>query len=84
MRNGGGWLDEVELEAERLEEGRCGNQRMDGRADVVAKAGERELSGARPAADRLLRLEDEDRPAGLRKRDRSGEPVGSGTDDDGV
>jgi hypothetical protein len=57
---------------------------MDGRADVVAKAGKRELGGARPAADRLLRLEDEDRPAGLRKRDRSGEPVGPGTDDDRV
>jgi hypothetical protein len=57
---------------------------MDGRADVVAKAGKRELGGARPAADRLLRLEDEDRPARLRKRDSSREPVGPGTDDDGV
>jgi hypothetical protein len=50
----------------------------------VAKAGKRELGGARPAADRLLRLEDEDRPARLRKRDSSREPVGPGTDDDGV
>jgi hypothetical protein len=57
---------------------------MDGRADVVAKAGERQLGSPRPAADRLPRLEDEDRPAGLRKRDRSGEPVGPGTDDDGI
>jgi hypothetical protein len=57
---------------------------VDGRADVVPKAGERELGGARSAADRLLRFEDEDRPTGVRKRDRSGEPVGPGTDDDRV
>jgi hypothetical protein len=57
---------------------------MNGRAHVVAKARKRELGGARPAADRLPRLEDEDRAPGLRERDRSREPVRARADDDGV
>jgi hypothetical protein len=57
---------------------------MDRRADVVAKAGKRELRAARSAPDRLTRLEDENRPPGLGERDRGGEPVGPGPDDDRV
>jgi hypothetical protein len=48
---------------------------MDGRADVVAKAGKRELRSAGPAADRLPRLEDQNRSSGFGKRDRGREPV---------
>jgi hypothetical protein len=50
----------------------------------MAKAGKRELGGARPAADRVPRLEDENRPSGLGERDRGGEPVGPSPDDDRV
>jgi hypothetical protein len=54
------------------------------RADVVPKAGQRQLGCARPAADRLLSLEYEDRPARLSQRDRSGETVRPSADDDRV
>ena len=57
---------------------------MDGGADVVTEAGERQLRRTRSAADRVLRLDDEDGAPGLRERDRSGEPVRARTDDDGV
>ena len=57
---------------------------MDRGADVVAKAGERQLGGARPASDRVSRFEDEDRSPGLRKRDCRGEAVRPSPDDDRV
>ena len=50
----------------------------------MPKAGERELGSADAAADRLLRLEDEDGSPRLRHGDRGGEAVGAGADDDGV
>ena len=77
-------LDQVELEPERGEEGRRCGERMDRGADVVAEAGERELRGPRPAADRVARLEDADGASRLRKGDRGGEPVRACADDDGV
>jgi len=54
------------------------------RADVVPEAGERQLRGSRTAADRLVAFDYEDRAAGLRERDRSGEAVRPGADNDGV
>jgi hypothetical protein len=57
---------------------------VDRGADVVAEAGQRELGRARAAADGVLRLEDEDRAAGLREGDRGRQPVRAGADDDGV
>ena len=77
-------LDEVEVELERLEEGRRGGQRVDRRADVVTEAGQGEFRRARAPADGVARLDDEDRASGLRKRDGGGEPVRAGADDDGV
>ena len=50
----------------------------------MTEAGQRELRGARAPADRVARLDDEDRASGLRKRDGGGEPVRAGADDDGV
>ena len=52
-----GRLDPVQLEPERAEERRDRRAGMDGRADVVPKFRQRQLGGARPAADRGLRLE---------------------------
>jgi hypothetical protein len=57
---------------------------MNRRAGVVAEARQRQLECASAAADRVLRLEDEDRSSGLRERDGGGEPVRAGADDDGV
>jgi hypothetical protein len=57
---------------------------MHGGTDVVAEAGQRQLGRARAAANRLLRFEDQYRPAGLGERDCGGEPVGPGSDDDRV
>jgi hypothetical protein len=50
----------------------------------MAKARKREFRGARAAADRLSRLDDEDRPPGFGERDRGSEPVRPGSDDDRV
>src|SRR5688572_24265933 len=58
--------------------------RMDGRADVVAETRERDLLGARAAADGLLRLQDGDGEALTGEDDGGGEPVRAGSDDDGV
>jgi hypothetical protein len=57
---------------------------MNGRANVVAKTGKGELGSTRPAADRAPGLENENRPPGFSERDRGGEPVGAGPDDDRV
>jgi len=57
---------------------------MDGGADVVPESRKRQLRGARPAADRLLRLDDADGTPGLSERDRSSEAVRPGPDDDRV
>ena len=44
----------------------------------------RQLRGARPAADRLLRLDDADGASGLSERDRGSEAVRPRPDDNGV
>ena len=50
----------------------------------MPEPGQRQLLGPRPAADRVGRLEDPNRPPGPGQRDRRGQPVGAGPDDDGV
>ena len=50
----------------------------------MTEARQRQLRGARSAADRVLRLDEEDGPSGLRECDRGGEPVRARTDDDCV
>jgi len=77
-------LDPVDLEVERVEEGRRCRERVDRRADVVTEAGQRQLGGARAAPDRVASLDDEDRAPGLRESDGGGEAVRAGADDDGV
>jgi len=84
MGDRSGRLHEVEVQVERGEERRGCDEWMDRRADVVAKPGQRQLGGARSAADRVLRLQDDNRPARLGERDRGGEAVRPCADDDGV
>jgi hypothetical protein len=84
MRKRSRRLDQVELEVERPEERRCGGERVDRRADVVAEARERELGGAGPTADGVARLEDANGAPGLGEGDCSGKAVGPRADDDGV
>jgi hypothetical protein len=79
-----GRLDQVDVELERAEERGGEEDRMDRGADVVAKAGKRQLSGARPAADRLLRLDDADGASGLSEGDRGSKAVRPRPNDDGV
>jgi hypothetical protein len=50
----------------------------------VAEARERQLERPCAAADRVLRLEDEDGAFGLREGDGGGEPVRTRADDDGL
>ena len=57
---------------------------MDRGADVVPKSRQRQLLGALSTADRLLRLDDAYGAPGLSERDRSGQAVRPGPDDDGV
>jgi hypothetical protein len=68
-------LDQIDFELERAEERGGEENRMDRGADVVPKAGKRQLSGARPAADRLLRLDDADGAPGLSESDRGSKAV---------
>jgi hypothetical protein len=75
MSDRGGRLDQVDFESERAEERGGDENRVNRGADIVLKAGERQLSGARPAADRLLRLDDAYRAPGLSQRDRGSKAV---------
>src|SRR5437773_3852299 len=84
MRDCSKRLDQVELELERAEEWGRGDQWMDRGADVMSESGKRQLRSARPAADRLLRLDDADGAPGLCERDRGGKAVRPGADDDGA
>jgi hypothetical protein len=70
-----GRLDQVDLELERAEERGGEEGRMDRGADVVTKAGKRQLRGARPPADRLLRLDDAYRAPRLSEGDRGSKAV---------
>ena len=76
-------LQPVALELERVEKGRANAERMDGGADVVMEAGERELKGAAGAACSGLGLVDVDFEASLSEDDGGGETVGAGADDCG-
>jgi hypothetical protein len=84
VRERGGRVDPVDVEAERVEERRRRGERVNRGADVVSEPRERQLRRPCAAADRVLRLEDEDGASGLRQGDRGGEPVRSRPDDDGV
>ncbi len=55
---------------------------MNGRADVVGKAGKRQLLGAAAAAGRLGALVNVHGESGARKREGGGEAVGTRADDD--
>jgi hypothetical protein len=84
VRERGGRRDPVDVEAEGAEERRCRGERVNRGADVVSETRERQLRRPCAAADRVLRLEDEDGASGLREGDRGGEPVRPRPDDDGV
>jgi hypothetical protein len=87
VRDGGRRVDELETvlgEGHGAEEGRAGNEGIDGRADVVDETRQRQLGGADSAADRVLSLANEDRAPGARERNRGREPVGPGADDNRI
>ena len=71
-------------QVDRAEERRGERRRVDRRARVVPVAGERQLGGPEASAGRVGRLVDDDGPAGTGERDRRGQPVRPGPDDDGV
>jgi hypothetical protein len=64
-------------ERQRPEQRRRHRERMNGRADVVDEARERELCRASAAAGESIRFEDDDLSAGLRDDDRGRETVWS-------
>ena len=74
----------VALELELLEHRRGDAGGMHGGEDVVLKAGQRQLGGLGGAAERRRSLDDEHRAPGAGQRDRRGQPVGPGADDDRV
>jgi hypothetical protein len=84
VRDRRGRLDQIELELQRAEKRGGRDRRVDRRADVVAETGERQLGCACPAADRLPGFDDADGAPGLSERDRGGEAVRPGPDDDRV
>ncbi len=72
-------------EVELREEGAGEREGVHRGAEVVDDAGrEAQVEGARPAADRLLRLEDMDRETGPGQGDRGRETVRAGAHDDDV
>ena len=78
---GCGRVDELQTvlrQGQRSKERRADRHRMHRRAHVVHEAGQRQLGAAGAATDRVARLLDEHRQAGLRERDRSREPVRPG------
>ena len=79
-----GRLDQVDFELERPEERGGEENRVDRGADVVAKAGKRQLSSARPAADSLLCLDDANGAPGLSECDRGSKAVRPRSNDDRV
>ena len=76
--------DAVRGEIDLGEGGGGEQQRVYRGADVVAKAGERQLGCAAAPAGLIRRLVDVDRHAGARQGEGCDEPVGAGTDDDRV
>ena len=84
--SGAGELDPFESEIgqwQRAEERRRDAERMNRGTDIMDKSRQRQRCRSRPAAEGRRRLEDGDVAAGARERDRSGETVGAGTDNDG-
>ena len=81
-----GWidLDAARGEVDRAEERRGERQRQDRRAHVVAEPGERQLHGPGPATGLVGGLVDADRAPGTGQRDRRGQAVRPGPDDDRV
>ena len=80
MRQHRGRLDPfkpVQREGQSAEEGRSAGERMDGGADVVNEAGQRQFGGSRAAANHRLRLEHGHFAASLRDGDRRGQAVRS-------
>ena len=71
-------------QVERREERRDPAERMDRAADVVAEAGQRQLGGPHPAADRRGALEHRDLPAVAGEADRGRQAVRAAADDDRV
>ena len=69
---------------EVLEGGRGQQQRVHRRADVVAKAGQRQRGGAAAASGLVGSFVDVDRQAGAGQEERGNQPVGAGTHDDGI
>src|SRR5262245_31291779 len=59
-------------------------ERMDGRTDVMHKAGERQGGGARPTADGVLGLVDPHRTPGARQGNGRSQTIGTGTDHNGI
>ena len=74
----------VALQSRLGEERRRPPERVHGTAHVVDEARERQLGGARSAADLRGALQHGHRAARPRKRDRGREPVRAGSDDHGV
>ncbi len=67
-------------ERERAQEGGAYSERVHRGERIVYEARQGQLLRARPSADRLLRLEQQHRAAGLRHRHRCGQAIGSGAD----
>ena len=77
-------LEAVVGEGQRAQEGRRRGERMHRRAHVVGHPGDCQFSGAGAAARVIGGLDHEHRAPGVGDRDRSGEPVRTGADDDRV
>ena len=71
-------------ERQAAEEARARAEGMDRGADVVVEPRQREVLGAKAAADDLGRLEHQHAASGPRELDGGREPVRPGADDDGV
>ena len=80
----GRWLDELQIEVERVEERRRRGKGVNRGADIVTEARQRKLCRPRSSTDRLLRLEDENRMPRLGDRDGGGEAVRARADDNRV
>ncbi len=76
--------DPLDIELQRLEERRGRSEGMNRRAEIVTKARQRDLGGARASSDLPVRFEHENRQPALRERDGRRETVRSRADDDGV
>jgi hypothetical protein len=77
-------LEPVIGQRQRPQERRSDGEGVDGRADVVPVAGQGQLGCPRPAADRLVALAQEHRPAGAGQLDRGREAVRPRADHDGI